>query len=342
MKTISERFGFGNFLRDAAGEGAAGGAAAGGAAAGGAAAGGAAAGGATAGGAAAGGAAAGDAAAGGAAAGGAAAGHPDAGGEWFGAADLGFDDATRQFFAGKKYPDIKTALASLPQADRMARDRNVIEKPDPAKLADWKGWTELGWKEDPAEYAKAIPKPDKAGPINDAIFAKAVEAGHKHKAPPSVVQGIYSEVAGAFNQMQADAETAAAGEMKKLDTALRQEWGNDYDRKAAFAKRGMQHAGIGKADAAVLEQAMGNAGLVKHFNEFAEMLGEDRLVGGDGGGALPASVDGLKAELAKLEGDPAFLAKLNSARHPEHEAAKAQRQGILNRMAAAQSKQRNA
>lgn len=334
MKLLDTTFGFGSFLRNAdGGAGGGGGAAAGGAAAGGAAAGGAAAGGAAAG-----------AAADGAAAGGAAsAGHPDAGGNWWGKADYGFDDATRQFFAGKNYPDEKTALASLPLADKMARDRNVIAKPDPAKLGEWEGWQALGWKESAEDYAKEFKKPDNAGPINDLIFDQAIKAGHKHKAPPAVVQSIYAEVTAAMNQMQADAETQAAGEIKKLDTALRGEWGADYDRKREIAKRGMEYAGIGAEDAKALDEAMGSPAMVKHFAEFGELLGEDRLVRNDtGGGQLPASIDGLRAELNRLQGDTDFMAKFKDARHPQHKEAVAQRQRIIDKIAAAEARRSQA
>src|SRR5580700_3687332 len=47
------------------------------------------------------------------------------------------DKDTLAYLDGKKFPTMIDALKSGAQSDRMARDRNVIARPDPAKLGEW-------------------------------------------------------------------------------------------------------------------------------------------------------------------------------------------------------------
>lgn len=268
-------------------------------------------------------------------AGGAAAGNPAAAGAWYGAADLGFDDPTREYFAGKNFPDAKTALLALPNFEKLARDRNVVEAPNMEKLGDWAGWEKLGWNKDAAKYAEGIKRPESKS-LSPELFDAAVKAGHELKAPPHVVGGIYGKVLEAVDKMLGDAETANAAEMQKLDTALRGKWGGDFDRNKEFATRTMKHFGLGANDSKLLDQALGSAGLVEMFHTIGQALGEDKLVTPSGGGAMPASVDAINAELNKLAGDAAFMEKFRNNRHPQHADAVAQRQRLLDRLAAAE------
>ena len=67
---------------------------------------------------------------------------------WY--APYNLDEASRNFIADRKFDGeggLQQLLKSSIESDRMARSRNVFERPDPAKpRTDWQHWEQLGWK----------------------------------------------------------------------------------------------------------------------------------------------------------------------------------------------------
>jgi len=214
----------------------------------------------------------------------------------------------------------------------------VIEKPDPKNLSDWKGWGELGYVEDTGKYAAAVEKPQvsQGEVFNEGFFNEVVSVAHKHKIPPSQVSALYADVMKSMSAQQAEADAANARQLQELETSLRSEWGGDFDRNRELARRAMVHFGLGAQDSKVLDTALGSPGLVKMFQQIGAAFGEDRLVVPGGGFALPASIDGLRAELNRLHGDPEWRAKLDNPQHPQHRDVVAQRQRIMEKIAQAE------
>jgi hypothetical protein len=222
--------------------------------------------------------------------------------------------------------------------DRMARDRNVVEKPDPKNLKEWKGWTELGWNEDFSKYQQSIQKPKidpaKGEFLHEGMFNAVVKASHDFRAPPAMVQEIYGAVTQAMNADLAAITARGAQELTAAETALRTEWGGDYDTKKALGARAMQHFGLAAKDARLLDQALGAPGLVKMFSQIGEMIGEDKLVT-TGNSAAPGGAAAARRERLALEADEAFMKVLNDPRSPQHQEFMARRQRLIAREAEA-------
>lgn len=284
-----------------------------------------------------GGAGAGGAGAGGAGEGGAAAAAAAVdNGPWYAHADYGFDDDTKRFFEGKNYPDAKTALSSLRHADQVARDRNVLSKPDPAKMNDWEGWETLGWKKDLKDYVVTKPKLKAGQVLDEAMYQSFTQDAHELKLPLDRVTELFNrQFSKAHDRI--DAITAAgATAAKDLETGLRSEWGDKYDANVDLAKRAMKAFGVGMDDSAELESAIGSSRLVKMFHGIADRLGEDNLVTNEGGSVSASHPATIEAELNRFEQDPANQAILRDERHPLYQQTLATRRGMIEKLAVAQ------
>lgn len=257
-------------------------------------------------------------------------------GPWYAQADYGFDDDTKRFFEGKNYPDAKTALTSLRHADQVARDRNVLSKPDPDKMNDWDGWETLGWKKDLKDYVVTKPKLKSGQVLDEAMHQSFTQDAHELRLPLDRVTELFNrQFTKAYERIDAMA-AAGATQAKDLDTALRGEWGDKYDANVDLAKRAMKAFGVGMDDSAELERAIGSSRLVKMFHGIAGRLGEDSLVtndGGSGGASHPATIE---AELTRFEQDPANQSILRDERHPLYQQTLQTRRGMIEKLATAQ------
>lgn len=95
---------------------------------------------------------------------------------------------------------------------------------------------------------------------------------------------------------------------------------------------------------AELERVTGSPRLLKMFHAIGSKLGEANLIGADsgGGGGPPDSVATLRAELNRLAGDKDFMQAFKDNRHPQHKDRVAQRQAIIDKLAALERKQQSA
>jgi len=70
-------------------------------------------------------------------------------------------------------------------------------------------------------------------------------------------------------------------------------------------------------------------------------MGEDKLVSSSGGGSgMSESLEGLRAELRRLQGDPEFMKALRDERNPRHGDVAAQRKAIIAKIARIETGQR--
>jgi hypothetical protein len=289
-----------------------------------------------------GGAAGGAAAAGGAVAGGAAAGGAAAGGAAAGGASepfykpWGLDDAASKQIIDRGFTEPKALVQSWMEADRIARARNVFEKPDPTKPQEWKGFTELGWTEDPAKYTVEKPDLGEGGQIHDGIFSAFTQAAHKAKVAPWQAKEIYGEVAKVMNVTIAEQDAAAQRASQELDQKLRTEWKADYDRNKALAGRAMSALGVAAQDAGEIEKLLGAPSMVKLFHTIGGLMGEDQLVGQGGGVGISESIEKIEADKRAFAANPQKTKALGDPSHPQHKDVSAEWAKIAERLAKAQ------
>jgi hypothetical protein len=252
----------------------------------------------------------------------------------------GADKDVAEFLAGKKPPDLRTLLRSHMEADRVARARNVFEKPEKGKESEWKGWADLGWVEDPSKYVFT----GKARVPDGIEYDQAMEdelrlAAHEARVPLPVAERLRDRMVEAQNKRLDAVKAKGAGDTASLQAALDAKWGADKARNLEIAKRAMGAFGVKLDDSKELERIVGSARLVEMFHAIGARIGEQNLPAGDGGSSgLPGSESQLRAELNRLHGDKDFMAAFNDERHPQHKDRVAQREAIIAKLAALQQK----
>lgn len=207
------------------------------------------------------------------------------------------------FLQEKKYTDFNTFAASAMEADRLARSRNVLEKPAPDKILEWQGWEHLGWKPKLDDYAL---KPAKMDGAPDEMIGLAGEftslvrnIAHAARVPLPAAQMIADQLAGKLAEFDKALSTKDAAARAAETEKLRSEWGQDYSRNEELARRAFQH--FAKGDEAAMAEliAIGSPRVMKIFAEIGKSIGEDQLVTA-GGAPLPQSLDALAAQLRQF------------------------------------------
>lgn len=261
-------------------------------------------------------------------------------GWWRGDSYSGLDADTMKFLDGKNYPDIQTALTSLRSADQMARDRNVIRKPDPTNVQKWDGFAELGWSPDLAAY-KPNPPASADGEVHDEqAWSAFLPAAHEARLLPWQAEAVYTAMHKHDNAIISDFQAAARQANADLERSLRGKFGDQYDAKVDLGKRAFSFLAPSEAVAAEIDKVFGSAGMVDLFVKIGEAMGEDRFVTGHGGDSGPESVDALQKKINTLWGDKDWKAAFDDPRNPRHKDVRAERDNLLKRKAELELKSR--
>lgn len=256
---------------------------------------------------------------------------------WFTA--LKPDADTSKFLADRNPPDFGTAMKSWMNADKMASARNVLEMPDPAKLNEWNGWEKLGFQPDEKKYLIADPKTVKEGIVIDkGLQAAVAKSAYGRKMPLQMAQGFFDDMYGYFGTMIEQTAVKGAKAQADLQTALDGKWGPDKARNTELANRAVAFDGITTDQKSALERVMGPAWLAEHFYKYGQAIGEENLIANTGGGGVGDSAATLDSELKKLEASQVFKDAMDNPRDPQRADLLAQRQNIINRLAAAQAR----
>jgi hypothetical protein len=235
------------------------------------------------------------------------------------------DKDTLAYLDGKKFPSMLDALKSGAQSDRMARERNVIARPDPEKLGEWEGWGAMGYDADKAKYAAKI-KPPKM-PNNAQHDAGLMDAfvgfAHENHVPPAAAEKMFHGMNDFVNARLSELASKGIKDSEVLDADLRKEWGTEYAQNQELARRAFKAFGVGVDDSSELEKVIGSPRLLKLFNAIGKKMGEANLVSSDGFGAADTSPATAEAELRRLEGDDNFMKIFRDPRHPQQKDHKA-------------------
>lgn len=251
-------------------------------------------------------------------------------GWWRGESYKGLDADTVKFLDGKNFPDVATALSSARQADTMARDRNVISKPDVNNLKGWGGYTELGWTPDRQAYKLEAPKLGDGEVHDEKAFAKFTDLAHDARLAPWQAKAVFDGLHKHTNDSLKALRDAGATANRELSEGLKAKWGADkYDEKVELAKRAFSHFKPDAITGAQMDQLMGSAAMVELFEKIGSAMGEGNLVGQSGGGFGQKTPAQARAERLKLEADPDWLKAFQNPRDPQHKAFVQQREGLL-------------
>ncbi len=244
---------------------------------------------------------------------------------WFSRADYGLDADMQSYFATKTYSSPAEALKAFRTFETLARDRNAMVAPDPARLGEWDGWQKLGWEPDAGKYGESVPVFDKfkGDPDYEPFHADMVKAAHELKMPLPQAKALTETIGRLFQARNEALDAATARESEALDRQLRTQWGKDYDANVELGRRAATAFGLDGPDMGELEAIMGTPKFVQAFYKLGKAMGEDTLVTvSTPAGGNVRSPEAARAERQRLKADKDFLASLDDARHPTHRANK--------------------
>lgn len=255
-----------------------------------------------------------------------------AGDPWYQPHVATLDKDTLAWLDGKKFSDPVAALKSGALSDKMARERNVISKPDPAKLGEWDGWAALGYEPDAAKYKAAIKAPALPnGQTPDAALLDAFATiTHGLKLPAALAQPIYDGLNKVIGERLQGIEAKGATDLAAMQAALDKEWGADKGVNTEIALRAARFLKIGADDLAELEKITGSPRLMKLMHQLGSTALEGKLINDDsGGGARVMTPAAAEAEIRRLEGDAAWLKVFQDPSHPQQKDYAAQRMALF-------------
>src|SRR5262249_53698896 len=153
-----------------------------------------------------------------------------------------------------KFDSPATLIKSHMEADRVARSRNVIERPDPKNLKDWKGHQEIfGWEPNIEKYSLKEPQ------VRDGvIFDKQLHDGfrkiaHENRIPAAADESMYNGMWDLMMQKMDQIAQTGATKSGELQAALDKDWGSDKGRNTELAKRAMAWAGLNADQVGAIE-----------------------------------------------------------------------------------------
>lgn len=253
---------------------------------------------------------------------------------WWGKTELGLDQDTANFYAGRNTPDIATALKTGMHAFKTAQERNPLPRPDPANLSAWEGWKDIGWTEKFEDYKVESPKTKapQGYSYDEQLESTFLQAAHKARVPAAQAQALLAETMEAeFTRYSAMVDEFRREDEKQV-AALRREWGAEADAKTALAQRAAKAFAPEGIDLQRLNDALGSPGLLRMFEKIGAMLGEEKLVlDPNGGGMGKRSETTIRAELNTLQ--QADVAVLMEPRHPRFRELNDRRDRLLAELA---------
>lgn len=237
------------------------------------------------------------------------------------------EEPIREYMKAKNY-------ANPYEAARAAWNANQINKLSPEVTAVLEGkatpeqenafYAKLGRPETPDKYE--FKHPD--GTVVDKdLESLGRNIFHKLGASPAKAQAAMDD----WNKAVA-AKVAANAEAERTANdaalaALTKTWGSELDKNRAAGERTMKALGLDPAFMEKLEGQIGSATVVELLAKIGRKSDEGAFKGGnDNPGGDPNNPDTMTpeqatAKIASLRGDKDFMAKYETATHPEHATA---------------------
>lgn len=225
------------------------------------------------------------------------------------------------YVQGKGFKSAAAVAEAYINAEKMLSTRPQAELPKPEDKDGWakfnaaRGVPEAADKYDFGEPGKGL-KPE----------AQKEWAGvlHKHGLTNEQAQGLVADVLGLNQAQQTAAHNAYVEKTTKDAERLKLEMGDKWPAFYDIAQRGLDVARkqLGMTDEMVdgLERTLGTKGLFQLANLIGEAKVEAGFIASDGQ-HRGMTKDGARAAINAFKGDPAKMAALTRADHPNHATA---------------------
>ena len=223
---------------------------------------------------------------------------------------------------------VADGMKMLVHAQRMVgRDKVALPGAD-APDEDWAAvYDRLGRPESPQDYELALPEgvPEDLA-VDEELTGRFREQAHKLGLLPRQVQGLYAWFMGE----QAQGGETAGQAMEAAGAELRREWGAAYGRNLDAARRAGRLLG-GEALLKHLEESgIGNdPQVIRAFARAGRLLAEADAPDAGTADGFARTGEGARAEIARLQGDAAFMAAYRDRQHPDHAGAMSRMRGLF-------------
>lgn len=215
----------------------------------------------------------------------------------------GLNDELKGFVQNKGFKDPGMALESYRNLEKLmgAPKERLLKLPEKADDPAWNDvYGRLGRPEKAQDY----------GIKGDEKFVSwAQENFHKlglSKTQAEKLVENWGNFTGEQEKARLDASQAKAAEE---DKALKNKWGQAYEKHTAIAKQAVKEFGMTAEAIDKLESAMGYTGVMELMYNIGSKLGEPSFVAGGnkGGGFNVMSPEAAKSEINSLRSDPDFV-----------------------------------
>lgn len=212
-------------------------------------------------------------------------------------------DEVRDHASIQKYSSVESLAKGYINASSMlGQDKLTMPKSD----EDWgEFYNKMGRPDTAADYQFDPVDLPEGTPFDEAMLDNFKEVAHEaglSAKQANALQKWYMEKTGEqFEGMVRSAED----EMAEAQSSLRKEWGNAYDQKLNQAMRAIREFGGDDLANELDDTGLGNnVQLIKAFAEAgSKIMGDTTIEGQAENARTPAQ---LKAEIARIQSDPAF------------------------------------
>lgn len=208
----------------------------------------------------------------------------------------------------KNFSDVGSLAKSYVHAQQLMGKKGVIVPTEKSSDEEWQSfYKELGVPE-VDKYSLEAPK-DKA--VNEELLNKFKAEAAKNGLLPKQAQKMFDFLIGTEEEQMKSASESKAQFAEKSIGALKQEWGEAFDKKVDYARRAVNEFGGDE-----LKQALKNAGLdnhpalVKAFAKAGAFIKEDSLKG-DGHRNMSQTPEEIKREISEIMQDPSYSDKMH-------------------------------
>lgn len=180
-------------------------------------------------------------------------------------------------------------------------------------------WKKLGRPDDFKGYESKV-KPEE-GIFDQAVFDQMRTKFHELGLTKVQGEGILDGYLQILNKGLADAQSRQAQTFETAVTALRTDWGQDYDNNVRTAQLAARE--LGGADFFEYAEKKGLANdptFIKFLHAVGAKLLDDDAAG-SGEGRFTTSQMGAQQEITRLKMDEDFMKILDTAHHPAHKDA---------------------
>ena len=183
-------------------------------------------------------------------------------------------------------------------------------------------YNKLGRPADEKGYVPTV-KPVSEGLVDPSVVESMGKVFHANGLTAAQGQAVLDGYLNILNSGYERVNGEAATRHTEGMTALKTEWGTNYDNNVKTAQLAARELGGGTELLTKLEAAgLGSDPTVIKFLHTAGMkLLDDSAVGGSGGGQFTGTQEGAAAEIGRLKVDKEFMEAWGNAQNPGHKDA---------------------